>query len=159
MGFEEHAIILLHSADEHIPRNALDTKLFKLLVRHLRTGKGGFREESSYRVSRHLKEEEGGVRENLTSVSPSLFCIKTRTGRRRCIGCLKLQVSFHERVTNYMAPLRIMTYKIRIRTSHCHPVQHLRMGKGSVKRFDVQSLKTSAGVGRLCARKLNTSLS
>jgi len=34
-----------------------------------------------------------------------------RTGWRRCIGCLKLQVYFRKRVTNYRALLRKMTYE------------------------------------------------
>ena len=35
----------------------------------------------------------------------------TRTGWRRCIGCLKLQVSFFKRASNYRALLRKMTSK------------------------------------------------
>jgi len=34
-----------------------------------------------------------------------------RTGWRRCIGCLKLQVSFQKRVSTYRALLREMTYE------------------------------------------------
>jgi len=33
------------------------------------------------------------------------------TGWQRPIGCLKLQVSFRQRATNYRAQLRKMTYK------------------------------------------------
>ena len=39
---------------------------------------------------------------------PSHF---TCTGWQRCIGCLKFQISFHKRATNYMALLREITYK------------------------------------------------
>jgi len=35
------------------------------------------------------------------------------TGWRRCIGCLKLLISFHQRATNYGALLRKMTYTIK----------------------------------------------
>jgi len=35
----------------------------------------------------------------------------SHTGWRRCIGCLKLQVSFRKRVADYRALLRKMTYK------------------------------------------------
>ena len=35
----------------------------------------------------------------------------TCTGRRRCIGCLRLQVSFRKRATNYRALLQKTTYK------------------------------------------------
>jgi len=38
-------------------------------------------------------------------------CAATRW--RKCIGCLKLQVSFHERATNYRSPLQKMTCKNR----------------------------------------------
>ena len=34
-----------------------------------------------------------------------------QTGWRRCIGCLKLQVCFHKRATNYRALLWKMTYE------------------------------------------------
>jgi len=37
--------------------------------------------------------------------------LTTCTGWRRLIGCLKLQVIFRKRTTNYMALLRKMTYK------------------------------------------------
>jgi len=36
---------------------------------------------------------------------------ETDTGWRRCIGCLKLQVSFRKQTTNYRALLRKETYK------------------------------------------------
>jgi len=42
--------------------------------------------------------------------SPSLYTIQC-TGWRRLIGCLKLQVIFRKRATNYRALLRKMTYK------------------------------------------------
>ena len=45
------------------------------------------------------------------------------TGWRRCIGCVKLQVSFLKRVTNHRALLRKMTRKIRHPTSLRHPVR------------------------------------
>jgi len=45
------------------------------------------------------------------------------TGWRRCIGCLKLQVSFHKRATNYRALLRKMTYEVRHPTHLRHPVR------------------------------------
>ena len=35
----------------------------------------------------------------------------TRTGWRRCIGCLKLQVIFRKRATNYRALFRKMIYE------------------------------------------------
>jgi len=35
----------------------------------------------------------------------------TCTGRQRCIGCLKLQISFRKKATNYRALLQKMTYK------------------------------------------------
>ena len=37
--------------------------------------------------------------------------VSTHIGWRRCIGCLKLQVSFCKRATNYRVLLRKMTYK------------------------------------------------
>jgi len=45
-----------------------------------------------------------------------LYCIKSSeatptTGWRRCISCLKLQVSLRQRATNYRGLLRKMTYK------------------------------------------------
>ena len=49
---------------------------------------------------------------------------KLSTGWRRPIGCLKLQVIFRKRATNYRALLRKLTYKLGIRhpgTLH-HPI-------------------------------------
>jgi len=46
--------------------------------------------------------------------SPPIYkCIRTcmHTGWRRCRGCLKLQVSFRKKTTNYRARLQKMTYK------------------------------------------------
>ena len=43
-------------------------------------------------------------------------------GWRRCIGCFKLQVSFHERATNYWALLRKMTYEDKASYASCHLV-------------------------------------
>jgi len=40
-----------------------------------------------------------------------LACMHTNTGWRRCRGCLKFQVSFHKRATDYRALLRKVTYK------------------------------------------------
>jgi len=48
----------------------------------------------------------------------------TCTGRRRCIGCLRLQVSFRKRATNYRALLQKMT-KIRHPMGLRHPVDHV----------------------------------
>jgi len=50
------------------------------------------------------------------------------TGWRRCIGCLKLQVSFRKRAINYMALLRETNFKDRcvyFHVSRC--IWHLRM--------------------------------
>jgi len=44
------------------------------------------------------------------------------TGWRRCIGCLKLQVSFRKRATSYRALLREMTYNDGHPMGLCHPV-------------------------------------
>ena len=41
----------------------------------------------------------------------SVYTYNLSTGWRRCIRCLKLQVSFHKSATNYRALLRKMTYK------------------------------------------------
>ena len=40
-----------------------------------------------------------------------LMCMSEDTGWRRCIGCLKLQVSFRKRATNYRALWRKRTYQ------------------------------------------------
>ena len=45
------------------------------------------------------------------------------TGWRRLIGCLKLQVIFRKRATNYRALLWEMTYKDRHPMGLRHPVQ------------------------------------
>jgi len=42
---------------------------------------------------------------------PTCMTARLGTGRRRCIGCLKLQVSFCKRATNCRAVLRKLTYK------------------------------------------------
>jgi len=44
---------------------------------------------------------------------PATLCVQTRhlnTGGRRPIGCLKLQVIFRKKATNYRAFLRMITY-------------------------------------------------
>jgi len=39
------------------------------------------------------------------------ICVTWLTGWRRCVGCLKLHVSFRQRTTNYKALLRKMSYR------------------------------------------------
>ena len=50
-------------------------------------------------------------------------CEKRRTGWRRLIGSLKLQIIFHKRATQYRSLLRKMTTKVRDPMSLRHPVQ------------------------------------
>jgi len=47
-----------------------------------------------------------------TTAPPIYKCIRTcmHTGWRRCRGCLKLQVSFRQKATNYRALLQKMSY-------------------------------------------------
>jgi len=50
---------------------------------------------------------------------------------RRCIGCLKLQISFRKKITNFRALFRKMTYKDKISydsTPPCAPFVILRLG-------------------------------
>ena len=46
-----------------------------------------------------------------TLIYPSYVLLIINTGGRRCVGCLKLQVSFRKRATNNRALLRKITYK------------------------------------------------
>ena len=46
------------------------------------------------------------------------------TGWRKCIGCLKLQVSFRKRATNYRALLRKMTSKDKASYASSPPYMH-----------------------------------
>jgi len=50
--------------------------------------------------------------------------INVDTGWRRCVECLKLQVSFRKRATNYRALLRKMTYQDEISTPCTHIESH-----------------------------------
>jgi len=66
-----------------------------------------------------------------------LFCEKCLvdacTGWRRCIECLKLQVSFRKRATNYRALLRNITYKKRRHRTHLrHPAAVYSEKKGEM---------------------------
>jgi len=59
----------------------------------------------------------------------------THTEWRRPVVCLKLQVIFRKRATNYMALLRKMTYKIRHPMSLRHPVHDLSHKPGGIMCF------------------------
>jgi len=51
----------------------------------------------------------------------------THTGRRKPIGCLKLQVSFRKRAINYRAILRKMTYKDKASYASSPPYVHVHI--------------------------------
>jgi len=51
-----------------------------------------------------------------------------RTGWRRPIGCLKLQIIFCKRATNYRALLRKMTYKDKASYESSTPCNNTRLG-------------------------------
>ena len=51
--------------------------------------------------------------------------IESRTGWRRLIGCLKMQVIFHKRATNHRALLQKMTYKDKGSCDSTPPCMHL----------------------------------
>jgi len=65
---------------------------------------------------------------------------------RKCIGCLKLQVSFRKRATNFRAVLRKMTSKIR------HPVGLRHTVTLCTPRiFEQVQITYSINVQRICA--------
>jgi len=57
--------------------------------------------------------------------SSYILYTNTNTGWRRCIGCLRLQVSFRKRTTNYRALLRKTTYKDKASYGSAPPCKHI----------------------------------
>jgi len=94
------------------------TKKISLLRRHISSELDFLRKEPTFQKKAYFWEKSSCVRKELTFEKRADFWqfLTRRThavdsGRRRCIGCLKLQVSFRKRATNFRALLRKMTYK------------------------------------------------
>jgi len=60
-----------------------------------------------------------------------LYLLDSDTGWRRPIGCLKLQVIFCERATNYGALLRKMTYKDKASYDLMPPCTRFEIPRGA----------------------------
>ena len=66
------------------------------------------------------------------SLTRSHILVETNTGWRRPIGCLKLQIIFRKRATNYRALLRNMSYTDKTSCKSSPPCMQFRNGTTSL---------------------------
>ena len=113
-------------------------------------------------ISDSFAKNDAQLKASYESSPPFIVLVFARgTGRRRLIGCLKLNVILRKRVTNYRALLQKMTYEakasyastppcIRYRNRKVQPLSILRASKSLPAAKCIFSKKENDGVCGCC---------